>query len=222
VRDSSISGRQSLSKRTPSQHYYYSNQSHRPSLVRPSLSALSHEGEKEGERDENELDLTHSNLHLPETLVRLEEGMSSNTPLRIERGEKDREGGFSGSGKSSGSGYERDKEKEPFSHSHRSASRLVTLRGGSYLSTPPLLNIVVDLNTNEVIDMSDSSTPEKKESGDLNRGNGVVPKMIKSLKSAATVMQSGFMGFGFGLGVTEQPPALIRQESNESLRRSES
>jgi hypothetical protein len=188
VRDSSISGRHSISKRTPSQHLSYS----RSSLIRMSNASL--------ENDE----LQTSNL--PEALMRLEEGTieGSNPHQR------------SGSGKSSNSNdhHHNDRFAAPSTHL---GSRVVSLKSGSYIAAPPLVNIVLDVTTNEVMEMYPAvPTTEKGEVSLKASGAMASSSMMTKLKSAASVMQSSLMGFGFGQNATE---LRSLPESAESARR---
>ena len=198
VRDSSISGRYSLSKRTPSHHYSQSYS--RPSLNMRASNISS--------------DIEDGPSNLQDTLIQLEDGNNMNnhnhsnnsnnrnsnnlyltddngSPKKIEREV------LSGSGKSSNSLVDGHRTVGQIT---RTMSKMI--KKGVYTSAPPTVNIILDINTNQVTELN-ASTPEKTEFP-----TGVVPRMMIRLKSAASVMQSSLMGFGFGLGLTESLPVL--------------
>lgn len=129
--------------------------------------------------------------NLPETLMRLEEANLSDTQRDA----------LSGSAKSSNSTDQKDRPPAaPPHYSNRLGSRVVSLKSGTYTAAPPLVNIIVDVNTNQVSEIS----PDKNEQ--VNKSEAI--SMLTKLKSAASVMQSSLMGFGFGQGVTESNPAV--------------
>lgn len=129
--------------------------------------------------------------NLPDTLIRLEEANAPNAP------EAQRDA-LSGSAKSSNSTDQKDRSSAPLSN--RLGSRVVSLKSGTYTATPPLVNIVVDLNTSQVSEMQHDKIEQ------------VMPQestsMMTKLKSAASVMQSSLMGFGFGQGVKVPNPVV--------------
>lgn len=146
---------------------------------------------------ENE-DLQISNL--PDTLIRLEEG------AREGGGLQQREG----SGKSSNS-TEHSPHDRSAVPSARLGSRVVSLKSGSYCAAPPLVNIVLDISTNEVTEIN----PTDKAEVSLKSRGIMASSMMTKLKSAASVMQSSVMGFGFGQIV----PEIKQSPESDSGRR---
>jgi hypothetical protein len=143
---------------------------------------------------ENE-DLQTSNL--PDALMRLEEGArGGGSPQRGEA--------LSGSGKSSNSNehHQSDRSAAPLA---RLGSRVVSLKSGSYSAAPPLVNIVLDVSTNEVTEMNPAT--DKLEVSLKTSGMLASSSMMTKLKSAASVMQSSLMGFGFGQDITKINPS---------------
>jgi hypothetical protein len=140
-------------------------------------------------------DLQPSNL--PDTLMRLEEA-------NLEGGNS--RGGGSDSLKSSNSDQQQPQlDPQASVGLARLGSKVISMKSGSYISAPPVVNICLDITTNQVTEMY----PTTGKSELLNKNEPApasVPSMMTKLKSAATVMQSSVMGFGFGLGVTEPTP----------------
>jgi hypothetical protein len=157
-------------------------------------------------------DLQTSNL--PDALMRLEEAN-----LEEGRGgEGEGRGTLSGSAKSSSNS---DHLPPPPPHDRLTPSAMLTRlgskvisrkSGGAVTSAPPVVNICLDINTNQVTEMDlpplpSPTSPKSEFLGDTPAAPVAVraASMMTKLKSAASVMQSSVMGFGFGLGVTETP-----------------
>jgi len=142
---------------------------------------------------------------ISEVLLRLEEGNTISDSQECNSA--------SGTGKSGGSNFtERTLSSSVNSHSRRVHHNT--------------LSIVVDLKNNDVTELHPADTTLFEDST-ANEGAGAALqaayRMVKRLKSAATVMQSRIMGFGLGPSdaiTLDDPKPLVKSGSSRSLESS--